>query len=185
MQKAVNEKCRNLAKDVAFYTVDCRGSCGEIFVDLQNYKYTKKKLDETVECELTFPSFEEAVSVPWKPMPRRTAKLYFAMRVIELFEETEGRKPGECSLSDLPRVLKLKKELCEGNSVSENHIPDILLERLVSNNTEFPPACAIIGGILGQEVIKVISGKGEPLKNFFYFDAEDGKGVIEDLSHKL
>jgi len=35
--------------------------------------------------------------------------------VIELFEETEGRKPGECSLSDLPRVLKLKKELCEGN----------------------------------------------------------------------
>ncbi|KAG7533722.1 Ubiquitin-activating enzyme [Arabidopsis thaliana x Arabidopsis arenosa] len=184
-KKAVNEKCRNLAKRVAFYTVDCRGSCGEIFVDLQNYKYTKKKLDETVECELTFPSFEEAVSVPWKPIPRRTAKLYFAMRVIELFEETEGRKPGECSLSDLPRVLKLKKELCEGNSVSENHIPDSLLERLVSGNTEFPPACAIIGGILGQEVIKVISGKGEPLKNFFYFDAEDGKGVIEDLSNKL
>lgn len=41
MQKAVNEKCRNLAKRVAFYTVDCRGACGEIFVDLQNYKYTK------------------------------------------------------------------------------------------------------------------------------------------------
>lgn len=41
MQKAVNEKCRKLAKRVAFYTVDCRGSCGEIFVDLQNHKYTK------------------------------------------------------------------------------------------------------------------------------------------------
>lgn len=38
------------------------------------------------------------------------------------------------------------------------------------------------GFFLIQEVIKAISGKGEPLKNFFYFDAEDGKGVIEDIS---
>lgn len=34
-----------------------------------------------------------------------------------------------------------------------------------------------------QEVIKAISGKGDPLKNFFYFDAADGKGVIEDISN--
>ncbi|XP_010529098.1 PREDICTED: SUMO-activating enzyme subunit 1B-1-like [Tarenaya hassleriana] len=182
-KKSVNEKCRKLSKRVAFYTVDCRDSCGEIFVDLRNYKYAKKKLEESVECELTFPSFEEAISVPWKAIPRRTAKLYFAMRVIELFEETEGRKPGESSLPDIPRVLKFKKELCEANSVSETQIPDNLLERLVAGNTEFPPACAIVGGILGQEVIKVISCKGEPLKNFFYFDAVDGKGVIEDISN--
>uniref|UniRef100_A0A0D3DMS6 THIF-type NAD/FAD binding fold domain-containing protein n=1 Tax=Brassica oleracea var. oleracea TaxID=109376 RepID=A0A0D3DMS6_BRAOL len=77
---SVNEQCRKLSKRVAFYTVDCRDSCGEIFVDLQDYKYTKKKLEETVECELSFPSFQEAISVPWKLIPRRTAKLYFAMR---------------------------------------------------------------------------------------------------------
>ncbi|KAF3497212.1 hypothetical protein F2Q69_00060269, partial [Brassica cretica] len=55
---SVNEQCRKLSKRVAFYTVDCRDSCGEIFVDLQDYKYTKKKLEETVECELSFPSFQ-------------------------------------------------------------------------------------------------------------------------------
>ncbi|KAJ4880366.1 SUMO-activating enzyme subunit 1A [Raphanus sativus] len=38
---SVNEQCRKLSKRVAFYTVDCRDSCGEIFVDLQDYKYTK------------------------------------------------------------------------------------------------------------------------------------------------
>jgi len=27
-----------------------------------------------------------------------------------------------------------------------------------------------------------VSGKGDPLKNFFYFDVADGKGVIEDIS---
>lgn len=33
--------------------------------------------------------------------------------VIESFEQAEGRNPGETSLADLPRVLVLRKELCE------------------------------------------------------------------------
>lgn len=33
-----------------------------------------------------------------------------------------------------------------------------------------------------QEVIKAISRKGQPIKNFFYFDAMDGNGVVEDIS---
>ena len=35
-------------------------------------------------------------------------------------------------------------------SLNEAHIPNALLERLVTNSKEFPPVCAIIGGILGQ-----------------------------------
>lgn len=41
LQKLVNEKCRKLPKRVAFYTVDCKDSCGEIFVDLQVHRYSK------------------------------------------------------------------------------------------------------------------------------------------------
>ncbi|XWS51436.1 hypothetical protein CRYUN_Cryun12cG0176500 [Craigia yunnanensis] len=181
-KKLINQECRKLSKRVAFYTVDCRGSCGEIFVDLQDYKYSKIKLEETIECQLEYPSFEEAISVPWRALPRRVSKLYFAMRVIELFEDVEGCNPGETSIADLPGVLKLRKELCETNSLSESQIPDALLERLLIGTKEYPPVCAIIGGILGQEVIKAISGKGDPLKNFFFFDAMDGKGLIEDIS---
>ncbi|XP_048422677.1 SUMO-activating enzyme subunit 1B-1 isoform X2 [Pyrus x bretschneideri] len=143
---------------------------------------TKIKNEETIECELQYPSFEESISVPWKSFPRRFSKLYFAMRAIERFEEAEQRKPGELSIADLPAVLKLKKELCEAQSVNESHIPNALLERLVTDTREFPPVCPIIGGILGQEVIKTISEKGDPVKNFFFFDAMDGKGVIEDIS---
>ncbi|XP_060670829.1 SUMO-activating enzyme subunit 1B-1 isoform X2 [Ziziphus jujuba] len=160
-----------------------RDSCGEIFVDLQLHTYSKKKLEETIECQLQYSSFEEAISVPWKILPRKVSKLYFALRVIERFEEAEGRNPGEVSIADLPSVLKLKKELCDEHSLNESHIPDALLERLVSSTREFPPVCAILGGILGQEVIKGISGKGDPLKNFFFFDAMDGKGLIEDISN--
>ncbi|KAG5234277.1 SUMO-activating enzyme [Salix suchowensis] len=153
-KKLINEKCRKLSKRVSFYTVDCRDCCGEIFVDLQKYNYAK-----------------EAISVPWKSLRPKVSKLYFAMRAKRN------------SIEDLPAVLKLKKELCEEQSLNESHIPDTLLERLVMGAKEFPPVCAIIGGTLGQEVIKAISSKGDPLKNFFFFDATDGKGMIEDISN--
>uniref|UniRef100_A0A2C9UJ39 THIF-type NAD/FAD binding fold domain-containing protein n=1 Tax=Manihot esculenta TaxID=3983 RepID=A0A2C9UJ39_MANES len=196
-KKLINEKCRKLSKRVAFYAVDCRDSCDicyfYVFFGL-GLRLVLKKLDEnnqptTVECGLQYPSFQESISVPWRTLPRRVSKLYFAMRVIERFEESEGRNPGEISIEDLPAVLKLKKEICEAQcyvnafqSLNESHIPNALLERLVMGRREFPPVCAIVGGILGQEVIKAISGKGDPLKNFFFFDAMDGKGVIEDIS---
>ena len=41
LQKSVNETCRKSSKRVAFYSVDCRDSCGELFVDLQDYTYSK------------------------------------------------------------------------------------------------------------------------------------------------
>lgn len=38
-QILINERCRKRQKRIAFYTIDCKDSCGEIFVDLQNYTY--------------------------------------------------------------------------------------------------------------------------------------------------
>jgi len=35
-----------------------------------------------------------------------------------------------------------------------------------------------------QELIKAMSSKGEPLKNYFFFDAADGKGIIEKVAPK-
>ncbi|KAF9671731.1 hypothetical protein SADUNF_Sadunf12G0078800 [Salix dunnii] len=156
-KKLINEKCRKLSKRVSFYTVDCRDCCGEIFVDLQKYNYAKKKTDGTTDCELQYPSFQVQRGL------RTQAKRNF-------YQEPSCRS-------------KAEKALCEEQSLNESHIPDTLLERLVMGAKEFPPVCAIIGGTLGQEVIKAISSKGDPLKNFFFFDATDGKGMIEDISN--
>ncbi|CAH9133237.1 unnamed protein product [Cuscuta epithymum] len=182
-KKSVNEKCRKLSKRIAFYTVDVRDSCGEIFVDLQCYTYSKKRFEEMTDCQINYPSFKEAIEVPWKDLPKRTSKLYFAMRVIEEYERLQAREYGDrFDDLDLQNLLRLRKEVCDIQGVSESQIPDSLLVRLLRPSGEFPPVCAIMGGILGQEVIKAISGKGDPIKNFFYYDATDGKGIIEDVS---
>lgn len=183
VKKQVNEMCRKRPQRIAFYSVDCRGSCGEIFVDLQNHTYTQKNQEDVVASQICFPSLEESMSVRWSSLPRKTTKLYFALRIIEEFEQAEGRQPGHVSSADLESVLSLQKKLCEEQGLSESRIPDILLERILDAGTrELPPVCAILGGILGQEVIKAMSCKGDPIKNFFFFDVMDGKGIIEDIS---
>ncbi|KAM3347028.1 hypothetical protein ACQJBY_021169 [Aegilops geniculata] len=179
----INDNCRKRSKHIAFYSVECKDSCGEIFVDLQNHSYLQKKPGgEPEQQELTYASLQEAISVPWKNLPKKTTKLYYAMRVLESYELSEGRDPGETGLSDLPAVLAWRKDMCDRMSLSESQIPTALLERLVAaGKKEHPPVCAILGGILGQEVIKSISCKGDPIKNFFYYDAADGKGIMEDI----
>ncbi|KAF8668897.1 hypothetical protein HU200_052101 [Digitaria exilis] len=179
----VNDNCRKRSKHIAFYTVDCKDSCGEIFVDLQKHSFIQKKNGgETEQQELTYPSLQEAISVPWNNLPRKTTKLYFAMRVLENYELSEGHSPGKTTLSDIPAVLARVKAVRDKISLNESQVPTALMERLLAaGKKEHPPVCAILGGILGQEVIKSISCKGDPIKNFFYFDAADGKGVIEDI----
>lgn len=77
----------------------------------------------------------------------------------------------------MPNVQKLRKDLCDAQvsliqnycsvifqthpailsrttmqSHDESQIPDSLLERLLEGRSEFPPVCAVIGGVLGQVI---------------------------------
>jgi len=47
---------------------------------------------------------------------------------------------------------------------------------------ELAPVCAVVGGILGQEIIKAISGNEEPLNNFFFYDGKEGRGEVEAIA---
>jgi hypothetical protein len=46
---------------------------------------------------------------------------------------------------------------------------------------ELSPVCAIVGGILAQQIIKVVTGKDEPFTNFFFYNALDSTGNVEEL----
>ncbi|CAM6020761.1 unnamed protein product [Sphagnum balticum] len=172
LRTQVNEACRKRPHRVAFYSVDCRGTCGSLFVDLQRHSFTSKVI--------SVPLCLEALNVPWSSFNKRTSKLLFALRIIDQFEVGAGRRPGQLSSQDLPDLISYRGKMCAIQKVPESFVPDNLLQKLASvGGTELPPVCAIIGGILGQELIKAMSCKGEPLKNFFFFDASDGKGIIE------
>ena len=43
---------------------------------------------------------------------------------------------------------------------------------------ELSPVAAVLGGVIGQEVVKALSCKDEPLCNVFVFDGRDGTGAV-------
>lgn len=180
----VNSLCRKGRQRVAFFAVDCRGPLGEIFVDLHTHSYvlkTKENEPHSVQ-KLVYCNLEEAIAARWDKLPKKTAKLFYAMRIVEDFEQSNSRAPGQVAVDDLPAVLDTRKRICESQGVPETSVPEKLLHRLLqAGPREHPPVCAIVGGILGQEMLKALSGKGEPLKNFFFFDPSDGKGIIEEI----
>jgi molybdopterin/thiamine biosynthesis adenylyltransferase len=49
-------------------------------------------------------------------------------------------------------------------------------------STELAPVCAIMGGMVAAEVIKIISGKDAPINNLFLFDAATASGELRPLT---
>ena len=41
--------------------------------------------------------------------------------------------------------------------------------------------CAVVGGIVAADVIKIISGKEPPINNAFFYDGATGEGVVQRL----
>jgi len=46
---------------------------------------------------------------------------------------------------------------------------------------EMPAVAAVVGGILGQELLRAVTGKGEPVRNAFFFSMTNSQGTIENL----
>ena len=41
---------------------------------------------------------------------------------------------------------------------------------------ESPAVAAVVGGILAREVLRSVTGKGEPVRNSFFFGVRNGRG---------
>ena len=70
-----------------------------------------------------------------------------------------------------------KLELPSANKLT-NDDGDKMISLLFS---ELSPVAAIVGGVLAQEIIKVISNKDAPHKNFFLYNPMESCGVVENI----
>ena len=51
----------------------------------------------------------------------------------------------------------------------------------MTDEEEFAPACAVMGGIIANNAIKAISSTGEPTRNFVMYSVADGTGAVEEM----
>jgi len=101
--------------------------------------------------------------------------------VLHRFQDKHQRLPKHDNKEDLEKLKAIRKEHFAEIDADETILSDELLKEFISGiGAEIAPITAITGGFLGQEIIKVLSGKDLPVSNYFLFD-NNGVGSVELL----
>lgn len=168
------------------------GTIDESTVDVPDGEPSKKKprvevVPETkvVKKCMKFAPLEKALAVDWKEAPyikrvRRMDPAFFVLHVLYEFESREGRNPSAARREEDEALLReLVGVVTERFALKADKIPcDRIVPLLFS---ELSPVASIVGGVLAQEVIKVVSNQDAPHKNFFLFNPLDSSGVVENV----
>ncbi|EFN54772.1 hypothetical protein CHLNCDRAFT_134704 [Chlorella variabilis] len=116
----------------------------------------------TVCCVVSGANYEAA---PPPPLPA------FHAAVISRFEQQHGR----CvTAADAEQLLTLRQHVCGEAGVEPGLLPDKMLQAYAEEEEDMPAINAIVGGELGNELIKAVGGRNEPVNNFFLFSLAEG-----------
>lgn len=207
----VNNFCREL--NVKFFAGDIFGFFGYSFMDLVKHEFVEEEIkavdgdakkdekddepkakkakveeEETkmVKKSMDFVALDDALKVDWTvdsyaKRIRRMDPSFFVLQILMEFQSREGCSPRvENRKADLELLTSLRSSIISKYSLPEKKIPEEILPMLFS---ELSPVAAIVGGVLGQEVIKVISNKDSPHNNFFLYNPLESCGVVETIGY--
>mmetsp|Transcript_6419 Transcript_6419/g.11099 ORF Transcript_6419/g.11099 Transcript_6419/m.11099 type:complete len:321 (+) Transcript_6419:95-1057(+) len=185
-QEKLNRTCRE--REVKFCATSCHSTCGYFFFDLlkHSYKPQPKKNDdgtpdpaEVKDETMEYVPLEDALSAAnWAGLSARSSGVFVALSAVR---ETERLLQRSLTSADVATVNTKMSELAVGTALKPAKLPVHLVEAIVSDPAQHPAIASIVGGILGQEILKVVSAKAAPMQNFFFFDLESGDGNIERM----
>mmetsp|Transcript_38448 Transcript_38448/g.93027 ORF Transcript_38448/g.93027 Transcript_38448/m.93027 type:complete len:330 (-) Transcript_38448:131-1120(-) len=157
-----------------FYLADCFGYNGAVLAELgQDYQFRpeqgKKLLDPQPLKE--YLPFQDYVQVPLHQAVNRfhkkPPKVYVLYRCLLEYQAKTGKFPSqEEDISIMEDFLKGQEVELDGEHLSK----DDLQQLAKAGVAQLPAVCSVLGGMLGNEIIKVISGKGEPANNTILLD---------------
>ncbi|ETP45576.1 hypothetical protein F442_08032 [Phytophthora nicotianae P10297] len=173
--------CRSLG--IAFYSARSFGFDGIIFADLGEHTFRRNAVgaDSVPSDPITvkFPTLEEAQKIQWSSLQSARKRAPQLPQVFVKNQLLQGYKSlkGMTKITDNQEVefIHYAREQFQANGLEEDYLsPDELQALLRVADADLVPICAIVAGIMGQEVIKAISQKDEPICNFFCFDGVTG-----------
>lgn len=102
------------------------------------------------------------------------AQLHVAFQALDRFRGAAGRLPGSHNAADAAELVRLAGEvnaaLPEAARLGEVNA-DLVRSLAHVARGYLNPMAAVFGGIVGQEVVKAVSGKFHPVFQWLYFDA--------------
>jgi ubiquitin-activating enzyme E1-like protein 2 len=121
-------------------------------------------LEESLkQPELLFPDLGKFDN-PWKS--------FLAIRALYSFQESQGKLPGVWNKSDAEQLVDLAKKFQSAHELSDDMLSPNLISAL-SFTAQGSLSCftSFLGGTVAQEVLKALSGKFLPIKQWLILDA--------------
>lgn len=195
---SINQICRQ--NGTQFLCGDVFGLFGYTFSDLQIHEYyvdsvqfvanKKRKLDKDKKVDqttvrvvknITYVPLQDALGVDWTPEEqKKVTKLtpwYLLARVLLRFRDVHKRNVlAEERDADITKLKEIRDKLLKSLDINTERLPDETFDLVFG---EVVPVCAIVGGVLAQEIIKAVSHNEAPLNNMFFFDPNNFSGKIE------
>ncbi|KAE8585568.1 hypothetical protein XENTR_v10021357 [Xenopus tropicalis] len=200
--------------NIKFFTGDVFGYHGYMFADLGEHEFVeekakvakvskakqevedgpeakKAKIDPTesilVKKKVQFCPLKDALEIDWhsekaKSALKKTPTDFFLLQVLMKFRTDKKRDPQPSNYQeDSELLLQICSDVLDSLGVS----PDLLPKDFASYCfSEMAPVCAVVGGVLGQEIVKALSQRDAPHNNFFFFDGRSSNGIVDCLGSK-
>jgi len=198
---SVGEACRKAPKSISLLFGQIAGLNGMAFADLNEYTFVRSSIAEGASIEgeekqadtssqssapqsIKFASARQVFSLSWSQLLKQFGrkeqpklKLFCAFQVLLQFESVHDRLPTPEDKHDLAECIAIRDKL------GKDILPTEVLSSVVRAATShFAPTAAIIGGIIGQEILRILSGKDMTLNNVLIFDSEHSEALIKRLS---
>jgi len=169
-------------RSIAFYAGAVFGYEGAFFVDLSTHTFREENgTGETATLTepetIEYPSLDTALAVPWDALKHRrwgpVSPTFVRYRLLSLFHERTGRP---ATAADGAELFALGQETLATEGYTTAAEGTAFTEAMASHlaataQAELAPVCAVMGGVLGQEIVKFVSSKGKPIENVYVFDA--------------
>lgn len=138
-----------------------------------------EKITTAVKRTLNYPSYESVENFDFNAPKfakrvKKSGPAFIVMRIFQQFRELEGRDPLPAKRDeDIAKLKKIRDEYSDSATVPDSYFDHSF--------AQISPCAAIVGGALGQEIIKAVTQKETPHFNHFFFDAQRNCGFIESV----
>jgi len=186
----INEVCRRFGKP--FYAGGTFGLMGYIFCDLLKHDYISpdrsapSDAPRSVKASAVYSPLHMALRHQWSALTRRQTKelnpagLHAILAVWEYQHTHAGQLPE--SLEATPELLSIANSLLKASEVNKQVLDTMPLDLIETLSTaashEFSPVCAVVGGMLAQDILKALAAREAPIANLFVFDGRSGGGTV-------
>lgn len=184
----MNDASRVAAKAKGkFYLVDCFGWNGACVLDLgrtphqyrTETKNSKLSSIETVQHQIPLDQVWKTPLDQKIGLARVDKKhpplVWLQYRSILEYHAQTNQWPSAETAQEFAQAIQkhiAQKDLLKSLPCFET---DNLLQWATTATAQISPVCAVLGGVIGNEVIKAISGKGEPANNVLVLDGFEAK----------